>query len=120
MTSRTAARRAGRSAGPGSSNRMFAADRVRLARTTRWAMVGAGTRKGAGDVLGVEAADQLQREGRARIRRQDRVGGHEDQAEEVVREVALDELVEVVLYNLRAGSDRQAQLAAVGVSPSDP
>ena len=38
MTSRTGGRPAVRSAGPGSSNRMFAADRVRLACTTRWAM----------------------------------------------------------------------------------
>ena len=76
---------------------MFAADRVRFARTTRWAMVGPGTRKARAMSSVVEAADQLQGEGRARIRRQDRVGGHEDQAEEVVREVTVDELGEVVL-----------------------
>ena len=68
----------------------------------------------------VEAADQLQGEGRARIRRQDRVGGHEDQAEEVVREVTVDELGEVVLHDLRARSGHQAHLVAVGVPPSDP
>ena len=56
-----------------------------------------GYEEGTGDVLGREAADQLQGESRARIRGQDRVGGHEDQAEEVVREVTVDELGEVVL-----------------------
>ena len=44
MTSRTASRRAGRSAAAGSSNRTFAAARVRLARTMRWAIVGVGVR----------------------------------------------------------------------------
>ena len=79
-----------------------------------------GYEEGTGDVLGVEAADQLQGEGRARIRGQDRVGGHEDQAKEVVCQVAVDELGEVVLHDLRTPSGHQVHLVAVGVPPSDP
>ena len=48
------------------------------------------------------------------------MGGHEDQAEEVVREVAVDEFGELVFHDLRARSGHQAHLAAVGVPPSDP
>ena len=47
------------------------------------------------------------------------MGGHEDQAEEVVRQVILDELG-VVLDGLRTRSGHQAHLVSVGVPPSDP
>ena len=97
MTSRTASRRAGRSDSGGSSNRTFAAARVRLARTMRWAIVARGSEERPGDVVGAQAADQLEGERGARVRRQDRVAGHEDQPEQVVGQVAVDDLVEVVL-----------------------
>ena len=48
------------------------------------------------------------------------MGGHEDQAEEVVREITVDKLGELGFYDLRAGSGYQAHLVAVGVPSSDP
>src|SRR3989344_3282727 len=44
ITSSTEASRGARSAGPGTSNGTWAADRLRLARTMRWATGGSGTR----------------------------------------------------------------------------
>ena len=67
-----------------------------------------------------EAADELQCEGRTRVGRQDRVGGHKDQAQYVVREVTVDELGEVVFHDLWARSGHYAHFVAVGVPPSDP
>ncbi len=101
MTSRTASRRAGRSDAAGSSNRTLAAASVRLARTMRWAMVGTGVRKARATSSVRQAADQLEGQRRARVRRQDRVAGHEDQPEQVVGQVTVDDLVEVVLERVR-------------------
>jgi hypothetical protein len=47
------------------------------------------------------------------------VRGHEDQTEEVVCEVAVDELGEVMLDNLRARSGGETHPVALGVPPSD-
>ena len=79
-----------------------------------------GRQEGAGDVLGAEAAHQLQGERGAGVRRQDRVAGHEDQPEQVLGQVAVDDLVEVVLQALRGGRGHLAVLAPLGVAPADP
>ena len=72
-----------------------------------------------GDVLGGQTADQLEGQRRARVRRQDRVAGHEDQPEQVVGQVAVDDLVEVGLQPA-GSSGRPAVLAALGVAAADP
>jgi hypothetical protein len=74
----------------------------------------------AGDVLRAQATDQLQGEGRARVRRQDRVTRHEDQPEKVVGEVTVDDLVEFVLHRRWLGSGDELVLTALGVAAADP
>ena len=80
MTSSTEARRCSRSSPRGTSKVRPASPSVFFARTMRWAMVGFAGEKGAGDLVGGQPADQAQRQRRARLGRQHRMAGGEDQA----------------------------------------
>ena len=72
---------------------MRAALILALARTIRWASVGAGSEKRAGDLLGGEAADFAQGECDLRVGRQGRVTAGEDEAEPVVLDLFVVHLV---------------------------
>ena len=70
--------------------------------------------EGASDLVGAQATDQLEGQRRARVRREDRVAGHEDQPEQVVGEVAVDDLVEVGLARVRLWTPRPVGTCPAG------
>ena len=56
----------------------------------RWAIVGSGDEERARDLLGGQAAEQAQRQRDARLGRQHRMAGDEDQPQQVVADVVVE------------------------------
>ena len=89
MTSSTDASRPARSSRPRAPRTARPPSaRVRLARTIRWATVDSGDQERPRDLVGGQAAEQAQRQRHPGLGRQHRVAGGEDQAQQVVVDVA--------------------------------
>ena len=84
----------------------------------RCAIVASLDEEGAGDLVGRQPADQPQRQRRARLARQRRVAGDEDQAQELVADVVVDRRLDVLASRRRPprarGRSRRACARASG------
>ena len=61
----------------------------------RWATVGSGTQERARDLLGRQTSEQAERERNARLGREHRMTGDEDEAQQVVADVVVEGRVEI-------------------------
>ena len=120
MTSRTASRRAARSDSGGQLEPHLRRGERAFGPYDALGDGRRGSQERTGDLISAQAADELEGESGARIWRQDRVTGHEDQPEQIVSQIAVDDLVEVGLQRLRLRGGHQMVLAALGVAAADP
>ena len=69
----------------------------------------------ARDLLGRQASEQAERQGNARLGREHRVTGREDETQEVVADVVIDPRLEVRHRNLLPGVDLPAELLVLAL-----